>query len=377
MAATSSTRSRWPRPTVRVRLAAIYGALILGTGFALLTVVYLVLARSVAGKTAGVRTELSRKARIAGDDKIVQAVDQTGHDTLRNLLSISGASLAVFVVVALLVGWWMAGRVLAPVHQITATARDLSWQNLAERIRLRGPSDELKELADTFDAMLGRLEAAFTSQRRFIANASHELRTPLSIQRTIIQLGLDSPSPQQLAEVRCDLLETNRRSERLIDGLLLLAQCDGGLPAREPVALAGLIHEVLAEQSGFAAAAEVAVRSHVRDTTVDGDRVLLGRLVTNLVSNGIRYNYPSGVVEISAEPGLIVVTNTGPSVPADRVAGLFEPFVRLDDADRRDGAGLGLSIVRSIAHAHGGSVEARARPEGGLEVRVGCPVRSS
>jgi signal transduction histidine kinase len=381
---------RLPRPrlTIRTRLAAIYGGLILVTGFALLTVVYLLLRRNVDAKAESIEAELAKKSATgqppAGKDlggsglgeKVDVVASQSGYDTLHQLVIVSGVSLAGFALLALVVGWWMAGRVVAPVHRITSIARELSWQSLGARIRLAGPRDELKELADTFDAMLARLEAAFESQRRFIANASHELRTPLGIQRAAIQLGLADPSPAELARVRGHLLDANRRSEHLIDGLLLLAQCESGLPHRAPVALDELAGEVLSDHSAAAAAAGVEIRAHLRAATVAGDRVLLGQLIANLVSNAIRYNHPGGVVDVSAESGGLVVANTGPRVPAERVDELFEPFTRL--GARRagaaaDGAGLGLSIVRSIAHAHDGTVAAVARPGGGLEVRVSMP----
>jgi signal transduction histidine kinase len=404
-----SSRLALPRPplTIRTRLAAIYGGLILATGFALLTVVYLLLRRNVDAKAESIEAELAKKSAAgqvpgAGDtlgpagkgaggtgpggnglggngDKVDIVASQSGYDTLQHLVVVSGISLAGFALLALVVGWWMAGHVVAPVHRITSTARELSWQNLGARIRLAGPRDELKELADTFDAMLARLEAAFESQRRFIANASHELRTPLGIQRTVIQLGLADPSPEELARVRGHLLDANRRTEHLIEGLLLLAQCESGLPHRTPVALGELVGEVVTDHSAAAAAAGVDIRAHISAATVAGDRVLLGQLAANLVRNAIRYNHPGGVVDVSVEPGGLVVANTGPRVPVDRVDELFEPFTRLGArrSGAAEGAGLGLSIVRSIAHAHEGTVAAVARAGGGLEVRVSLPAAES
>ncbi|MEO3748731.1 ATP-binding protein [Plantactinospora sp. B5E13] len=380
---------RMPRPTIRMKLAAIYGGLILCTGFALLAVVYLLLRRSVDNKAESIAAELAKKpgspadakldaaAKLVGakDGQVDAVVNQSGYDTLDQLLVVSAISLGAFVLVSLVTGWWMAGRLLAPVHRITATARDLSWRDLSARIALRRRHDELKELADTFDNMLDRLGAAFESQHRFIANASHELRTPLGIQRAAIQLGLDNPSPEELRRVRGHLLDANRRSERILDGLLLLAQCDGGLPHRRPVQLDDVVDDVVAEYTKAAVDAEVQLTVSGGRSAVLGEHTLLRQLVTNLVSNGIRYNHPGGLVELHTAPGLLVVGNTGPLVPTDQVERMFEPFVRLAGAHAGEpnGAGLGLSIVRSIAHAHEATAVARARPRGGLEVRVEFP----
>jgi signal transduction histidine kinase len=273
------------------------------------------------------------------------------------------------------VGWWLAGRVLRPLHRITATARHLSSRNLDERIALPGPPDELKELADTFDSMLARLERAFDSQRTFIANVSHELRTPIAIQRTLIELGLSSPATQDVARVRTELLEANRRTERLINGLLSLARSDCGLEHAESVPLDVLAAEVADSFQQAAAAVGVRIELDTQPAIVVGDRVLLTQLVTNLVQNAVRYNQPGGHVRVEASPDTgLRVCNTGPVVPGDHVAELFEPFVRL--VPKRtgvDGAGLGLSIVRAICRAHGTSVHANARPGGGLDIRIPLP----
>jgi signal transduction histidine kinase len=263
------------------------------------------------------------------------------------------------------------------LHRITAAAQRLSLSTLHERIALTGPDDELRRLAGTFDAMLDRLERAVDSQRRFIANASHELRTPLAVQRTAIEVGLAEPTPERVERIRTELLRNTLRSERLIDGLLLLAKGERGLDTREPVDLSAVVNEVMAESLGRAGAAEVALRAQtVRRVTVLGDEVMLGQLVTNLVQNAIRYNVPGGSVHIQISEGTgLVVSNTGPHVPPERADELFEPFRRLD-AERTgsaEGAGLGLSIVAVIARAHGGTVTLRPNPGGGLTVQVSLP----
>ena len=287
-------------------------------------------------------------------------------------------AIAVIALLAFAVCWWLTGRLLRPLHRITAAAQRLSLSTLHERIALTGPDDELRRLADTFDAMLDRLERAVDSQRRFIANASHELRTPLAIQRTAIEVGLANPSPERVERIRTELLRNTARSERIIEGLLLLAKGERGLDARAPVDLSVVVNEVIEESLGRADAAEVTLRRPaVRPVIVLGDEVMLTQLLTNLVQNAIRYNVPGGnvLIELSEEAGL-VVSNTGPQVPQDRADELFEPF-RRPNADRTgsgEGAGLGLSIVAAIARAHGGTVALRPNPDGGLTVRVTLPV---
>ncbi|GAA4231042.1 ATP-binding protein [Actinomadura meridiana] len=285
-------------------------------------------------------------------------------------------AIAVITVLAFAVCWWLTGRLLRPLHRITATAHRLSLSTLHERIALTGPQDELKELADTFDAMLDRLEHAVDSQRRFVANASHELRTPLTIQRTAIEIGLADPTPERVDRIRTELLRNTERSERLIEGLLVLAQGERGLDTRSPVELDAVVRQVVEEHRRFADRAGVTIVGDARPVTVAGDEVMLGRLAANLVQNAIRHNHEGGevVVEVSAATGL-TVRNTGPHVPAEQVDSLFEPFRRLRD-DRTgssEGAGLGLSIVAAITHAHGGAVHATPNPDGGLTVTVNLP----
>jgi signal transduction histidine kinase len=294
---------------------------------------------------------------------------------LRYQWTITVVTIAALAVLSVLTGWWLAGRVLRPLHRITATARRLSVSNLHERIALAGPRDELTELADTFDAMLDRLERSVDSQRRFIANAAHELRTPLAVQRAAIQIGLDDPPPERLAEVRETLLTANKRTERLIDALLILAQAEHGLDATEPVELDRVTRQAADESAAAAAGAGVTVETTTAPVTVAGDPVLLHRLVTNVLDNAIRYNRPGGTVAVTLTAGgELTVRNTGPEVPPERVTELFQPFRRLNGARTRDGgSGLGLSIVVSIAQAHAAVPAARPRHGGGLELRIAFP----
>jgi signal transduction histidine kinase len=262
------------------------------------------------------------------------------------------------------------------VHAITATARRLGAESLNRRINMDGPDDELKELANTFDTMLDRLANAFDSQTRFVANASHELRTPLAVQRTLVEVAMADPkATPELRQLGHHLLVTNERSERMIEGLLLLARSDRGLPSRVPVELDKLVETVLVGCIGLADQHNVTITRTIKPRTVLGDHVLLERLVTNLVHNAIRYNEPGGSVsvEVGGSPALRVV-NTGPVVPRDAVAGLFEPFRRLERTSSSGGSGLGLSIVRSVVKAHDGSIAAGARRAGGMDIRVELPL---
>ena len=328
---------------------------------------------------------------------VVTAVGELSDAVLRFQWGTSLAAVVALTVLATLAGWWLSGRVRRPLQRITATARHLSLSNLDERVGLVGPPDELKELADTFDAMVERLRRSADSQRRIVANAAHELRTPLATQRALIQIGLEDPTPERVARTRADLLEVNRRTERLINGLLVLASAEHGLENPEPVALDRVVEQTVAETSPE----DVTVTVHTVPVTVTGDPVLLHRLVANLLDNALRYNRPGGTVHIDltrtgpktsdptrldptwSEPtgtdrsgaATLTVRNSGPVVPAERVDELFRPFSRLPHGRdrRRDGAGLGLSIVAAIARAHGAELSARPNPDGGLAVTVRFP----
>jgi signal transduction histidine kinase len=299
---------------------------------------------------------------------------------LRHLLEYSIAGLCVASVVVALVGWVVAGRLLRPLHDTTATARRLSAEDLDQRIQLGGPRDELRELADTFDEMLERLQAAFASQRRFVANAAHELRTPLAILRTEIDVTLDrsDAGPEELTAMAQVLRDVIGRSERLLDGLLVLATSEGQVPVDAPVDLARLVRASLAARSPAAAAAGLNVRRHVEAVEVRGHRELLGRLVDNLVDNAITHNVPGGWIDVRlARAGsevVFIVASSGRTVPPEAAESVFEPFRRVTDrTGSARGAGLGLSIVRSVAAAHGGTVAGQPVEGGGLTVTVRLP----
>ncbi|MER5363960.1 HAMP domain-containing sensor histidine kinase [Streptomyces sp. NPDC002722] len=377
-----------PHSRIRTRIALVYGGVFLILGTALLATVNLASragtdsqARDIARTAAVVQPGYAVNGplitrRSLGPPTVYDLTDHVSDAAGHQLLMWSAAALLVMTACAVGVGWWTAGRVLRPVHAMTAKARRLSEHNLHERIASSGPDDELKELGDTLDALLARLERAFDSQRRFIANASHELRTPLATQRAAIQIGLDDPTPEDLVRTRQTLLDNNRRSERLIEGLLVLARSERGLAEgeREEVDLARVVAEETARHPGVEAATGLC--------TVRGNRLLLAQLVANLLANAVTYNVPGGTVDVSLVAvrgaALLRVRNTGPVVDAADIPGLFEPFRRGEGRDRMGrGSGLGLSIVRSIAVAHGGTVTAVPGPEGGLAVTVRLPVDQS
>ncbi|MGW2623018.1 sensor histidine kinase [Micromonospora taraxaci] len=283
----------------------------------------------------------------------------------------------LLVTVAALVGVWLgAVWCLRPVRDLTGPIEHLGPQNLGHRIRPRG-RDELAQLSRAIDAMMERISAGYDGQRRFAANASHELRTPLAVQRTLIEVGMaQALSGEQLELLTSQLLETNERNERLIEGLLALSESDQGLRSRIPQRLDTIVEAVLAGYQDRAREADVTIETYLAPRVVVGERVLLERLVTNLVENGIKYNRRGGslTVTVSGEPALSVV-NTGQPVPAEAVAGLFEPFRRLarDRTSQGGGAGLGLAIARSITQAHDGIIAARPAEHGGLRVDVRLP----
>ncbi len=301
------------------------------------------------------------------------------------LLVISAIALGIVAVLALLVGWLLAGRMLQPIRTITRTARRISATNLHQRLALDGPQDELKELGDTLDGLFARLEGAFEAQQRFVANASHELRTPLTAERNLLQVALDDPATSN-AEWRStaeELLASNGEQADLIDALLTLASSEGGLSECEPVDFAPLVEATLAGLQSDVARLEIRVDDETTtQAPFDGDARLIELLVVNLLTNAVRHNTPGGRVEIETGvqegQAFLSVTNTGPVIPSAEVERLFQPLQRLDPrrAIHKDGHGLGLSIVRAIASAHGASITADPLPDGGLSVCVSVPART-
>jgi signal transduction histidine kinase len=291
--------------------------------------------------------------------------------------------LAVLTIVSAMIGWLMAGRVLRPVREITGAARRASERHLHERINLRGPEDELKELADTFDDMLERLDQAFAVQRQFVANASHELRTPLTSMRTAIDVVLAKPtrSTAQLETLAQRVRRAVDQAELVVDALLTLAVSDQGTDDVEPLDLATVAEDALDAVSGDARSAGLAVEAELERAEVSGSRLLMERLVGNLVDNALVHNVPHGWVRVrsgsSDGHAYLEVANSGPTVPADLLPRLFEPFCRAEERTGTSGVGLGLSIVRSVSDAHDAQVEARPGDAGGLVVTLRMPGRSA
>ncbi|MFF0063906.1 sensor histidine kinase [Streptomyces sp. NPDC005279] len=387
----------WLRPTIRIRLTLLYGGMFLIAGILLLSIIYLLAAQAIHQgselvlKVTGVNVNLDSptcpELNGAINNEQLNAALKTcmsvqRQHALDDLLRRSLFALLGLSIIAFAFGYAMAGRVLSPLGKITRTARQVAGSDLSRRIELDGPDDELKELADTFDEMLDRLERAFTAQQRFVANASHELRTPLAINRTLLEVHLSDPGvPAELQQLGKTLLTTNERSEQLVEGLLLLARSDNQIVERKPVDLAEVATRAVDQTRAEAEANGVEIRGERALAVVQGNGVLLERIALNLVQNGVRYNIPEGgwvdvATEVRQGEAVLVVSNTGPVVPAYEIDNLFEPFRRLrqERTGSDKGVGLGLSIARSVARAHGGRIIAKPREGGGLVMRVTLPV---
>ncbi|HWD75606.1 MAG TPA: ATP-binding protein [Solirubrobacteraceae bacterium] len=380
--------ARGPVRTVRLRLTALYGTVFLITGAALLTVGYLFV-RSNLRTHHSLRAELERLGiePTRGEygfppgsptGKLIHTVEnQILGGALHRLLLEYAVALFVMTAASVVIGWLLAGRALAPLRDITATARRVSGENLGERIALSGPDDELKELADTFDGMLARLDGAFASQRHFVASASHELRTPLAIMRTEIDVALADPdaSTEELREMGEAVRDTVDRCERLIASLLLLARSEAAAGHGEPVDIAALAADCITDLWARAQEAHIDIRDDLEPAWTSGDPGLLERLIANLIDNGIHHNEDGGYLHVRSRTLSshveLVVSNGGPRIEPERVEELVQPFRRLGRSG--GGFGLGLSIVRSIVEAHHGSTTLTAPETGGLEVRIELP----
>ena len=387
------------RLTVRARLTLLYIGLFGVCGVLVVAVSYAQVARlpaQVQGRGGGTpsASDLTRFAERCQSAEVSAHPDarilakcaayfqQEGAQgqrelTLAHLLQYSLITLAVVIALAAVLGWIFAGRALRPVQRITTAARAASEHDLSTRVAATGPRDELRELAETFDDMLGRLQAAFEGQQRFIANASHELRTPLAVMRATVDVVLDDPdaSPGDLRAMGADIRASVDHAEHLIGALLILARNDRGLTVREKVDLATVAEDVL---DVFDRPGGPRVHASLEPAVISGDPVLAGHLIANLIDNAIRYNLAvGGDVWIStrtvASGSELTVANTGPVVDLADVGRIFQPFERLSDRTSRDGFGLGLAIVASIAAIHGGTAIALPRDDGGLSVTVTIP----
>jgi signal transduction histidine kinase len=396
--------------SVRLRLTLLYVGLFLASAAGLLTITYFLVAQQLpqvttsgsgsgaiaiigGSRVAGACSGPSSAGPVLSPGSVLspaqlnpcqvlvgRAVAGLRTDTLDQLLIESGIALGIMAVASVGLGWLMAGRVLSPLRTITATARRISARNLHQRLAMTGPDDELKELGDTFDQLLGRLDASFGAQRQFVANASHELRTPLARQRTVLEVALRDPEASTASlRAACErALAAGEQQERLIGGLLLLARGERGLDRFEPVDLAAVAADVLAARRDDARARQVSLVPSITPAAAAGDPGLAERLVANLVDNAIRYNTTDGQVEVSvgtrAGRPFLSVANTGPVIPQDQMARLFRPFQRMDPARRAPGGlGLGLAIVGAIAAAHAAELRALTRVTGGLAIEIVFP----
>jgi signal transduction histidine kinase len=424
---------RLPRPTARLRLTVLYGAAFLACGAAVLAVVtyllyghttHLLSSKQLKGSASAVLhakvpvadvqqagpydvfklrvpiadvqqegsydilTAPVAAAQLAEKPPVLSAAQQAkllgeaqvkANYDLQQIVIISAIALAVIAVAAAAIGWIIAGRVLRPLSTITAAARRIAASSLHERLALHGPDDELKELADTLDNLFARLEASFDAQRRFAANASHELRTPLTRERTLLQVTLADPASTTgtWQAVSRELLASNAEQERLIEALLTLASSEAGPGESEPVDLAAITSAALAVPRPGISRLGLHVHADLQPAILEGDPLLVQQLVTNLIDNAVRHNMPGGDIQITTGTisghAVLSVTNSGQVIPPTEVDRLFQPFERLGPRPaRRDGHGhgLGLSIVRAIAAAHGATIGAHALPGGGLAVDV-------
>jgi signal transduction histidine kinase len=394
-----------PRRTVRLRLTLLYLTLFLGSAASVLIITYLLVAHQLSqgtsqqysfsaansasgtvisgGASSGACGQLSGTNGPASPAAVSTCLTALQHHTthvaLEELLIESGVALGIMAVASVGLGWLMAGRVLSPLRVITTAARRISASNLDERIAMAGPDDELKELGDTFDGLLGRLESSFRAQRQFVANASHELRTPLARQRTVLEVALRDPhaSADTLRKTCERALAAGEESERLIAALLTLARSERGLDRFEALDLGELAALVMAGRSG-----SLRLLTDLSPAPASGSPALAERLIANLVDNAIRYNVPGGRVEVATGirdgRAFLTIRNTGPVVPPDQLARLFEPFQRLEGqrthSGSTEGLGLGLAIVAAVATAHGARLRATASPDGGLLIDLAFPV---
>ena len=388
---------RLPRRTARLRLTLLYGGLFLACGAALLAITYGLVRASLPRDVPKVVTypnarEHKRPPGMPATPRIeipagplTQAALEQKQIDLNHQLVWSAAALALMALVSVGLGWYVAGRVLRPMRTITRTARAISARNLGERLALGGPDDEFKELGDTLDELFARLQAAFESQRQFVANASHELRTPLTVEHSLLQVALADPNPtiESLLTTCRNALTASEQQRHLIEGLLALASSESGVDHRRPVDLADLAADVLLTPLSDIDRLTIQIKTTLQPAPTEGDPRLLERLLSNLIENAVHHNTPRGRVELTTgtrdHRAYLTVTNTGLMISSDEVERLFQPFQRLNGARTRHkhGHGLGLSIVQAIATAHDATLTADPRPDGGLAIEVTFPSTSA
>jgi signal transduction histidine kinase len=415
--ASLGSRLRLPQTTVRWRLTLLYGGMFLVCGAALLAVTYALVSHGITGGEGialhrgghgAIKTPPSGNGQIpsprpnlplppnapapvvrlmqssAGQEFLRLVETQQRVTELHQLEIESAIALAVMAILSALLGWFVAGRVLRPLRTITTTTQQISEDNLHRRLDLPGPRDELRTLADTIDALLARLEAAFESQRQFVSNASHELRTPLTTMRTALDVAIAKPhlaSQPQMRALDASLREDLDQADRLLESFLVLARAHRGeLGVETSVLLARVVGDALASHGDAVAAKQIELRSALAPACVEGSVTLLARMVDNVIDNAVRHNLPRGLINVTCEAdrdtARLVVESGGPVLDKAAVAHLAEPFRRLapERTGSQNGHGLGLSIVAAIAAAHGGELRLYAREPGGLGVEVTLPI---
>jgi signal transduction histidine kinase len=385
---------RRPRYTIRLRLAVLYGGAFLISGTLLLGLIVVSVGRSSHAEVVSVQAhhviEATPTPGSGGPGSLalqrahVQAhqlnavATEVNRSDLHLLLVVSLVALAIMALASMALGWALAGRVLRPLQVITTAARELSASSLHERLALDGPNDELRELGDTFDGLLARLESSFESQRQFVANASHELRTPLTLERAILEVTLADPAASSATlRAACErVLAIGEQQEWTIDALLTLARSERGLERRSTLALDTLVERVLSERREQIARRGLRLETRLEHAPTSGDPRLLERMVANLLDNAIRHNLAGGWITVTATSTdgetVLTIANSGPVIAAEDVERLLQPFHRLGASrvGHGDGHGLGLSIVAAIAAAHGAKLSVDPQPEGGLRVEV-------
>ncbi|MFL6122915.1 sensor histidine kinase [Actinophytocola sp.] len=375
--------------TARGRLTILYTALVLAAGLVLTALTYLLMRQNLGRRLSVVILD----PRADADEPLPppQAFTKELKDvTLSEFLAQAAVALVVVTLLAAVLGWVVAGRILRPIRTISATAQRLSAENLSERVPVTVPADELATLADTINGMLDRIQHGVAerdrvlhSQRMFTANAAHELRTPLTTMRTAIDVTLDGhPTHPELVAMTLDIRTAVAHSQRTLDGLLALARTQAGVSRHDQVDVADVVRHLLDATAADVAAGDLTLHTELRPASVQGEPVLLERMVSNLIDNAVRYNHAGGhlAVTTGATNGraFIRIANTGPPIPPHTTNRLLEPFVRGEGARLHTdtGAGLGLSIVHAIVIAHGGEIAATAREKGGLDITVHLPVQA-
>lgn len=384
---------------VRLRLTLLYGVLFLLSGTVLLGITYLLvrhnrpsIAIATNGPTPSGGQDISiflgedvpddaplTEAQRSVSDAVQALAGEQQAQIMHQLLVQSGIALGIMSVLSVALGWLVAGRVLRPLQTMTTSIQNISARNVHERLAVAGPRDELKNLADTVDGLLGRLEAALDSHKRFVANAAHELRTPLTLEHALLEEAVIDPGAtvESYRAQFQQLMAVSEQQARLLESLLVLATSERGLDRQESVDLSGLTRDVLRGAEPRARRQDLVVAANVRPARVTGDPALLQRLVANLVDNAMSHNVPNGWLDVATGTdgarSFVSVINSGRHVPPEMVDQLLNPFQRLDRTADDGHHGLGLSIVKSIVAAHSAELEVHARPGGGLAIRVFFP----